>query len=70
MNRRRISTLCLALAAILPVCFAVKVITDRVVYSNTLNSAPFYLWVVVDAVYFLLPAVIALAVGLVLRGKK
>ncbi len=70
MNKRRISTLCLVLTAVLLVCFVAKIILDRAAYSSTLNSAPFYLWVLVDAAYFVLPAVIALTVGLVLRGKK
>ena len=53
----------------LAVVFLVKTAMDYGVYSNTLNSAPFEVWILVNALYFLLPALIALIIGLV-RKKK
>jgi len=39
-------------------------------YNRTLNSAPFYIWIVVNAIYFLLPSVIAFMIGVALKKKQ
>ncbi len=39
-------------------------------YNCTLNSAPFYIWIVVNAIYFLLPAVIAFIIAVALKKKQ
>ena len=53
----------------LVILFAADVIRDYIVYTTTLNSAPFYIWVAVDAVCFLLPAGICFAVGKLLEKR-
>lgn len=49
--------------------FIIKVLIDYGVYNSTLNSAPFYLWILVDGIYFLLPALISLPIGWILHRK-
>ncbi len=49
--------------------FIIKVLIDYGVYNSTLNSAPFYLWILVDSIYFLLPALISLLIGWILHRK-
>ena len=61
---------CNILSAVLIVCFFIKTVIDYSKYASTFNSAPFSLWVCVNAVYFILPAVIILVVGVVLRKKR
>lgn len=63
---------CLLLSAVLAGIFIVKNPLDYLVYSSTLNSAPFWVTVLVNAVYFLFPSAILLTVGLVLgrHGRK
>lgn len=50
--------------------FIIKTIFDYGKYSSTLNSAPFYLWILVNALYFLLPALIIFVTGIIKKGKK
>ncbi len=61
---------CNILSVVLIVCFFIKTVIDYGKYANTFNSAPFSLWVLVNAVYFIFPAVIIIVVGAVLRKKK
>lgn len=64
MNNR-ISKWCNIISLVLIVCFIIKTIFDYGKYSSTLNSAPFYLWILVNALYFLLPALILFIVGII-----
>ena len=52
------------IAAILVLVFFVKTGLDWHTYNTTLNSAPFRYWVLVNAIYFLLPAGVLTVVGL------
>ena len=49
--------------------FAVQVAVDWYQYNTTLNSAPFWLWVLTDALFWLIPAAIAFAAGWVAKKK-
>lgn len=69
MNSLKASKACIIISAVLLLCFVVKNPIDYYVYSTTLNSAPFYLWILVNTVYFILPAAVLLVVGLVLKRK-
>jgi hypothetical protein len=57
------------IAAILVLVFFVNTGLDWHTYNTTLNSAPFRYWVLVNAVYFLLPAGIMAASAWV-KGRK
>ncbi len=63
------AAVCYALSALLLLGFVVNTMIDYSRYNATLNSAPFSVWIVANAITFLLPAVIAIVVGLVLRKK-
>ena len=58
------------LSAVLAAVYVVKIPLDYHVYSTTLNSAPFWVWLLVNAVYFLVPALIALIIGWILGRKR
>lgn len=60
---------CFGAGVLCIIAFAVKLSYDHASYSQTLNSAPFYLWVLVDILYFLVPAVLLFGIGLVLRSS-
>jgi len=62
-------TLCYGLSALLFFGFIISTMIDYSRYNRTLNSAPFYIWIVVNAIYFLLPAVIAFIIGVALKKK-
>lgn len=61
---------CSIASLLLLLCFFLKLARDWYVYNTTLNSAPFYLWVLVDAVYFLLPAACIFLAGKLVRARK
>ena len=57
------------IATIFVLVFFVKTGLDWHTYNTTLNSAPFRYWVLVNAVYFLLPACVLGIVGVVRKRK-
>ncbi len=57
------------IAAILVLVFFVKTGLDWHTYNTTLNSAPFRVWILVNGVYFLLPAVVFAVIAMV-KGRK
>ena len=70
MKPRNYAKFCFLVSAVLAAVFCLSVIRGRILYETTLNSAPFSVWVLADAVYFLLPALIVLIAGLVLRHRE
>ncbi len=67
--KKTIMKLCKIVPIVLLGCFVVSVITGYARYSSTLNSAPFSVWVLVDALYFEAPSLILFVVGIVLEKK-
>ena len=61
--------ICYVISTTLLVAFVIKLLRDTYVYNTTLNSAPFYIWVVVDIIYFIIPAIILLVIGKVVQKK-
>ena len=67
MKKKYVIKACYWLSFVLAVIFIIKNILDYRQYDSMLNSAPFYLWIVVNALYFLLPALILLVAALVIK---
>jgi len=61
--------LCYILSVLLVICFIINTIVDYNRYNSTLNSAPFYWWIIVNAICFIVPAIIILVVGLIIKKK-
>ncbi len=61
--------ICYGLSILLVISFIVQTIIDYSRYNSTLNSAPFYLWIIANAICFIVPAIIVLIVGLVIKKK-
>ena len=49
--------------------FCVQLIVDWHKYNTTLNSAPFWVWICVDAVVWLIPAALAALAGCIAKKK-
>lgn len=49
--------------------FCIHVLVDYHRYRTTLNSAPFWIWIVVDALVWLLPALVAFLAGVIVSRK-
>lgn len=56
-------------AALMVVGFCVHLGVDYHTYCTTLNSAPFWLWIAVDALLWLLPALLAFLAGFIVSKK-
>jgi len=56
-------------AALMVVGFCVHLGVDYHTYCTTLNSAPFWLWIAVDALLWLLPALLAFLAGFIVSQK-
>ena len=61
--------LCCALSILLFLGFIIKTIIDYSQYKSTLNSAPFYIWIIANAIYLVVPSIIVLVVGLAIKNK-
>ncbi len=56
-------------SALMVLGFFVHVAVDWHQYNTTLNSAPFGVWILVDALLWLIPAAIAAVAGFVAKKK-
>ena len=70
MKKLNISKLCCVISVLLLIGFVINTILDYGRYNSTLNSAPFYLWVLVNILCFIVPAIIVFVVGLVIKKKQ
>ena len=61
---------CNIVAFIFLLSFFLELGRDWMGYNNTLNSAPFYIWVVADAVQYLVPAGFAFLIGRFLKAAQ
>lgn len=69
MEKISMPKICNTLSIILIISFVVKSIVDYFNYSPTLNSAPFYVWILVNIFCFLIPAIIIFFVGIIIKRK-
>ena len=56
-------------SALMVLGFAVQLTVDWYQYHRTLNSAPFWIWILTDALFWLIPAAIAFLAGFVAKKK-
>ncbi|MBQ9149087.1 MAG: hypothetical protein IJX69_05925 [Oscillospiraceae bacterium] len=63
MGKEKLIKICNIVAFIFALSFVLQVTRDAFAYGSTLNSAPFYVWVLVDAVRYLMPALCIFLVG-------
>ncbi len=68
--KKGIPAVCYTASAVSVVAFVVKSIADYAQYSAAFTSAPFYVCLPVNALYFLLPAVIVFLVGFIAGSKQ
>lgn len=56
-------------ALLLVLAFPVSAAYSWYIYTTTLNSAPFWLFLLVDAIHTLLPALVLLGISQILKRK-
>ena len=69
MKRINRTKVCYGSSVLLVIGFIVNTIIDYSRYNSTLNSVPFYLQTIVNAICFIVPAIIVLVVGFVIKKK-
>ena len=70
MKKDKLIKICNTVGFIFALSFLLQLLRDWNVYNTTLNSAPFRLWVVTDAVLYLLPAAFIFLIGRILGRHK
>lgn len=69
MKKVNICKILYGISIILLIGFAISLVTDYMQYNSYLNSAPFYVFVLVRVVEFVLPSVIVFIVARVVKRK-
>ena len=70
MKKEKLLKICNLVAFIFALSFLLQLLRDWNVYNTTLNSAPFYLWVLADALQYLMPAAVMFLIGRVVKHQK
>ena len=65
----RLYKVCHAAALVLLLAFCAATCMDYVRYTTTLNSAPFYVFILVNAMVFLVPDLLCLLLGYLFKKK-
>lgn len=69
MNKPPAHKLLYGASVLMVVGFVIHLAVDYYQYKNTLNSAPFWLWICVDALIWLVPAILAFLAGFISQKR-
>ena len=69
MKKKNIQIFCNIISALLAIAFVIKTIINFFQYDTLLNAAPFYVWILVNALFLLIPASIVFVVGIIVSRK-
>lgn len=68
--KKKVPMICNIVSVVLAIAFIVKNVVDYSKYTSTLNSAPFYVWILANALYLIIPAIILFAVGAIIKKNQ
>lgn len=68
--KKKVPMICNIVSVVLVIAFIVKNVVDYSKYTSTLNSAPFYVWILDNALYLIIPAIILFAVGAIIKKNQ
>ena len=66
---KKVPIICNFIGISLVVAFIIKCVIDYTQYSSITNSAPFYVWILTSALYFLVPAIMVFVFGTYIKKK-
>ena len=69
MNKLPAHKLLYGASVLMVLGFFIHLAVDWYQYNTTLNSAPFWVWILVDALIWLLPALLAFLAGFISKKK-
>lgn len=67
---KKLPLACNVLSAAQVIAFIVKNIVDYPRYLDSYGSAPFRVWVLVNALYLVVPAIIVFFVGVIIKKRQ
>ena len=67
--KKKIPTICKVLSVVLVITFIVLSIVDYVNYNPMVTSAPYYVNLLVNALFLLIPAVIVFIIGIIIEKR-
>ena len=70
MKKDKFLKICNIVAFIFALSFLLRLARDWTLYSRALNSAPFSVWVLADAVQYLMPAAFVFLIGRIVKFVK
>ena len=68
--KKKLPMLSNVISAVLVIVFVIKCLIDYKQYLASYGSAPFSVWIMVNALYFLIPAVIVFGVGFIVKKRQ
>ena len=68
--KKKVPMICNIVSVVLVIAFIVKNVVDYSKYTSTLNSAPFYVGILANALYLIIPAIILFAVGAIIKKNQ
>ena len=67
--KKKITTICKVLCVVLIIAFIILSIVDYVNYNPMITSAPYYVDLLVNALFLLMPAIIVFIIGIIIEKK-
>ena len=67
--KKKITTICKVLSVVLVITFIVLNVIDYVNYNPMVTSAPYYVNLLVNALFLLIPAVIVFIIGIIIEKR-
>ena len=67
--KKNISTICKALSVVLIIAFIILSIIDYINYNPIVTSAPYYVNLIINALFLLIPAIIVYIIGIIVEKR-
>lgn len=67
---KKLPMTCYIVSTVLVIVFVIKSIVDYTQYLADFNSAPFSVWLLMNALYFIVPAIIVFVIGFIAKKKQ
>ena len=67
---KKIPMICNIISILSVIAFIIKCIADYKQYTGAFNSAPFSLWIGVNALILIVPAIIVFIAGIIINRKN
>jgi len=70
MKKISLQGICNIISLILLIVFVIKTVINYFQYDVMINSAPFYVWIITNAVFILIPALLIFIVGCITSKRR